>query len=957
MFGFGYNKEKSRANAEKYLQQNKLSNAIAEYEKILKEEPRDLAILNTVGDVYARMGQNEKAIDRFKAVGEAYATDGFVLKAIAVYKKITKLDPHGLPSIEKLAELYRKQGMVTDARSALLQAADGYSRKGQNGQTLRLLKQLVLFDPENVQVITRTADLMSQGGEPEQARQMLMQTATTLVERHAFDSAQKILERLLQVDRNNTHALELRAQVTYELGDYPKAIELYEALPDLDSRPDALRTLLGAHLHQGNLDEASMLARKLVSVHQDADGILRLADRLYKENDTLRMLELYSEFFDQALSANREEVIGHLEGAVSRVRNNCEALQTVYKLLRRSGERSMIGEVLELLAHAAVQANQLESARDAYKELIELEPDNNAHVQGYRQVCALMGPGATTPAPSATPGAADEPRTLADYVLAEGPDLPAQNYPPEVEEEIQAALTEAELCESFSNKTKGIAALESALGLAPEDLRLNRALAVTYAQVGQKALATRCYASMHRVLEAMGESEAASFYCELAGAGQTTTWEAKTGEFTPSEFEMKPEASPQGTAEEIDLSGEWESVWQVEEPKPEAAPAIPAGVNIDDMLVEARFCLDRRIISEAESLLARIASYVPDHPELPALRARLQEVTNAPQAAAPAVPPAAYQPVEVIEVGTPSSAALPVPPPPPQPAAAPTLNSLAAELDAELGEGFEPAPRTPVSPRPTVPPPPPVPASTPPPTFAPPAAAQAPAAWDPNQAPQYAPPQPPAYPPQPNYAAPQGYPQAPPPQGYPGYPPQYPPAYPPQPNYAAPQANPPQPNYPAPVPEPAAEPSVFGNLLQDFERELEDTAETGGEDPESHFNLGIAFREMALLDEAIGEFQKVCRLDVRRLGSSRAQQAYIWLATCFVEKGVPEAAINWYQRALEIAPNEESRVAVTYELASAYEAAGRKREALERFMEVYGTNIDYRDVAGRIRELRASVPV
>ena len=71
MFGFGFNKEKSRANAEKYLQQNKLQNAVSEYEKILEVEPRDLAILNTVGDIYARLGQNEKAIERFRVVGES----------------------------------------------------------------------------------------------------------------------------------------------------------------------------------------------------------------------------------------------------------------------------------------------------------------------------------------------------------------------------------------------------------------------------------------------------------------------------------------------------------------------------------------------------------------------------------------------------------------------------------------------------------------------------------------------------------------------------------------------------------------------------------------------------------------------------------------------------------------------------------------------------------------------
>ncbi len=41
---------------------------------------------------------------------------------------------------------------------------------------------------------------------------------------------------------------------------------------------------------------------------------------------------------------------------------------------------------------------------------------------------------------------------------------------------------------------------------------------------------------------------------------------------------MKPDAGTQGTAEEIDLSGEWESVWQVEEPKPETARSRPESI-------------------------------------------------------------------------------------------------------------------------------------------------------------------------------------------------------------------------------------------------------------------------------------------------------------------------------------------------------------------------------------------
>ena len=91
--GFGFNKAKVLSSAEKFVQQGKLQNAIAEYEKVIKEDPKDLTVLNTIGDLYARVGQNEKACEYFKRVGDQYAQNGFTVKAIAIYKKLTKLPP------------------------------------------------------------------------------------------------------------------------------------------------------------------------------------------------------------------------------------------------------------------------------------------------------------------------------------------------------------------------------------------------------------------------------------------------------------------------------------------------------------------------------------------------------------------------------------------------------------------------------------------------------------------------------------------------------------------------------------------------------------------------------------------------------------------------------------------------------------------------------------------------
>ncbi|MGH9353709.1 MAG: tetratricopeptide repeat protein, partial [Terriglobia bacterium] len=153
--------------------------------------------------------------------------------------------------------------------------------------------------------------------------------------------------------------------------------------------------------------------------------------------------------------------------------------------------------------------------------------------------------------------------------------------------------------------------------------------------------------------------------------------------------------------------------------------------------------------------------------------------------------------------------------------------------------------------------------------------------------------------------------------------------------------------------------SLFDSALEELLTELESgqPAAPTEDSPQTHYNLGVAFREMGLLEEAIGEFQKVVKGRIPADHPPRFLEASSMLGNCFMEKQMPEIAARWYSRALQ-APGleEEIALALTYDLATAYEKSGDLKAAQEKFSEVYSLNIDYRDVSEKIQLLSRSKP-
>jgi tetratricopeptide (TPR) repeat protein len=138
----------------------------------------------------------------------------------------------------------------------------------------------------------------------------------------------------------------------------------------------------------------------------------------------------------------------------------------------------------------------------------------------------------------------------------------------------------------------------------------------------------------------------------------------------------------------------------------------------------------------------------------------------------------------------------------------------------------------------------------------------------------------------------------------------------------------------------------FKEMLSAFKRGIEQNLEA--DDFQSHYDLGVAFKEMGLLDEAIAEFQKALRSPQGRLRTSEA------LGVCFYEKAQYPIAEAILRRAIDSQPGaDDEKVGLLYWLARSYEAQSKVEDALGTFRRVMAVDIRFADAGDRMSQLNA----
>src|SRR5918912_1449856 len=198
-----FDKAKVVRAAEKYLAQGKIPAAIKEYRQIVENDPHDFTALNMLGELYVRQDDNQNAAQCFLRIAEHYREEGFQSKAIAMYKKIDRLNPRSPEIANKLAALYESQGLIVDARAQYMIIADAWLHDGQVRKALEILRKVSDLDPQNTETRIKLAQGYMREGMKMEAAEAFGEAGAQLLASQAYERAAEAYTSSLDINPHN----------------------------------------------------------------------------------------------------------------------------------------------------------------------------------------------------------------------------------------------------------------------------------------------------------------------------------------------------------------------------------------------------------------------------------------------------------------------------------------------------------------------------------------------------------------------------------------------------------------------------------------------------------------------------------------------------------------------------------------------------------------------------------
>jgi tetratricopeptide (TPR) repeat protein len=384
-----FEKSKILKNAEKFVASGKISQAIDEYLKILKENPKDWHLMIQIGDLLLKVNRNEEAIENFQTVADHYYSDGFFLKAIAIYKRINKLNPNLIDICTRLADLYLKQGLTMDAKSQLHIVAQHYLSKNQNKEAIETLQRLIEIEPDNLKNRNELAKAYKNEGMIPEAIQEYLRITEELTKKNLFKECLAVLETAQKLDPGNSEVLKKLMELYQQQGEPQKGFALLEeALKSNPADSEILSLLAGAYASKNQYSKAHDLMDRALQNAGNKEPLWEIKGDLYlKASDLDAAYDQYNLVVEKEIQRKDVDravfLMQRITESDSVHQKGWQRLAELYGMLR---QQANLISALGNLAEAYISKSRYEEAAEALEKLVKLDPEDHQHKEKLKLV-------------------------------------------------------------------------------------------------------------------------------------------------------------------------------------------------------------------------------------------------------------------------------------------------------------------------------------------------------------------------------------------------------------------------------------------------------------------------------------------------------------------------------------------------------------------------------------------
>jgi len=368
------NRLKTLQLADKLFKQGKIEAAIKEYHKIIEVKPDDLEVRRIIGDLNLKLNQLPEAFKQFEWISDFYLKEGFFTKAIAMYKRITRLDPQNESVSFKLADLYSKQGLTIEAKQIYLELAEEYKRQNNQKKALGIYKKILEFDRSNIKMRILLADNYLREGMKEEAVGEYITASDILIKKKEYPQAEELL---MQTYTKVKHLKIFEKLISCYIaqGNSNKAIQMLRNLGDEIFKHLNLLKILGELYFKNNLiEEAEQTYKKIAEIDSNETEVIMKLGKVYLQREEIdKAFQLFLPTIDRFIEKEKfDEANSLLRFIITSNNTYLPALNKLAAIFKATKKTSSLIALYESLLPIYEQKGMKSELIGILKELIEL---------------------------------------------------------------------------------------------------------------------------------------------------------------------------------------------------------------------------------------------------------------------------------------------------------------------------------------------------------------------------------------------------------------------------------------------------------------------------------------------------------------------------------------------------------------------------------------------------------